>query len=41
MGKLEKFNKKLSKINKVTFAVVGIIATLWLLLELILKLLGK
>lgn len=41
MNKVEKFNKKLVKLNKVTFAIVGVIATLWLLLELILKLLGK
>jgi len=41
MNKLEKFNKQLAKLNKITFAIVGVIATLWLALELILKLLGK
>lgn len=41
MNKLKNLDKKLTKLNKVTFAIVGALAILWLLLELILKLLGK
>ncbi len=41
MGKLKKIDNWLTKALKNTFMVVGILATIYWTLELVLKLLGK